>query len=53
MLAFAATWLLFNRTNVGQQIYASGGNMDMAQRLGFQVFRPNCLVYGYLGQRPV
>jgi simple sugar transport system permease protein len=26
-----------------------GGNKDAAQRLGFQVFRLNCLVYGYLG----
>ena len=52
VLAFAATWLLLNRTNVGRQIYASGGNKDVAQRLGFQVFRLNCLVYGYLGQRP-
>ena len=52
VLAFAATWLLLNRTNVGRQIYASGGNKDAAQRLGLQVFRLNCLVYGYLGQRP-
>lgn len=48
-LAFAATWLLLNRTNVGRQIYALGGNKDAAQRLGFHVFRLNCLVYGYLG----
>jgi ribose/xylose/arabinose/galactoside ABC-type transport system permease subunit len=30
----------------------AGGNKDAAQRLGFQVFRLKCLVYGYLGQRP-
>jgi simple sugar transport system permease protein len=48
-LAFLATWLLLNRTNVGRQIYALGGNKDAAQRLGFHVFRLNCLVYGYLG----
>jgi ribose/xylose/arabinose/galactoside ABC-type transport system permease subunit len=29
-----------------------GRQKDAAQRLGFQVFRLNCLVYGYLGQRP-
>jgi simple sugar transport system permease protein len=49
VLAFASTWLLLNRTNVGRQIYALGGNRDAAQRLGFHVFRLNCLVYGYLG----
>src|SRR6195952_1843295 len=49
VLAFAATWLLLNRTNVGRQIYAMGGNKDAAQRLGFHVFRLNGLVYGYLG----
>jgi simple sugar transport system permease protein len=49
VIAFAATWLLLNRTNIGRQIYALGGNKDAAQRLGFHVFRLNCLVYGYLG----
>ncbi len=49
VLAFGATWLLLNRTNIGRQIYAMGGNKDAAQRLGFHVFRLNCLVYGYLG----
>src|SRR6202171_5470769 len=48
-LVFLCTWLLLNRTKVGRQIYAMGGNKDAAQRLGFQVFRLNCLVYGYLG----
>jgi simple sugar transport system permease protein len=49
VIAFAGTWLLLNRTNIGRQIYALGGNKDAAQRLGFHVFRLNCLVYGYLG----
>lgn len=49
VLAFAAAWLLLNRTNLGRQIYALGGNKDAAQRLGFHVFWLNCLVYGYLG----
>jgi len=47
--AFALTWLLLNRTNIGRQIYALGGNRDAAQRLGFHVFGINLLVYGYLG----
>ncbi len=49
VIAFAATWLLLNRTNVGRQIYALGGNKDAAQRLGFRVFVLNLIVYGYLG----
>jgi simple sugar transport system permease protein len=47
--AFGVAWLLLNRTNIGRQIYALGGNKDAAQRLGFHVFRINLLVYGYLG----
>jgi simple sugar transport system permease protein len=47
--AFAVTWLLLNRTSIGRQIYALGGNKDAAQRLGFHVFGINLLVYGYLG----
>ena len=49
VIAFVAAWLLLNRTNLGRQIYAMGGNKDAAQRLGFHVFRLNVLVYGYLG----
>jgi len=49
VLAFAAAWLLLNRTNIGRQIYAMGGNRDAASRLGFPIFRLNLLVYGYLG----
>ena len=49
VLAFFAAWLLLNRTNVGRQIYAMGGNKDAAQRLGFHVLRLNVLVYSYLG----
>jgi len=43
------TWLILNRTNIGRQIYALGGNREAAQRLGFNVFRLNILVYCYMG----
>jgi simple sugar transport system permease protein len=49
VISFATAWLLLNRTNLGRQIYAMGGNRDAAQRLGFHVFRINVLVYSYLG----
>src|SRR3954454_15783273 len=48
-LAFLVTWLLLNRTIIGRQIYAMGGNADAAQRLGFHIFGLNILVYCYMG----
>ncbi len=49
VLAFAVTWFLLNRTNIGRQIYALGSNRDAAQRLGFHIFGLTALVYGYMG----
>jgi simple sugar transport system permease protein len=49
VLCFALTWLILNRTSIGRQIYALGGNRDAAQRLGFNVLRLNLFVYGYMG----
>jgi simple sugar transport system permease protein len=46
---FLVTWLLLNRTNIGRQIYAMGGNADAARRLGFHIFGLNMLVYCYMG----
>src|SRR5437764_2268690 len=48
-LAFLVTYLLLNRTNIGRQVYAMGGNPDAAQRLGFHTFGLNMLVYCYMG----
>jgi simple sugar transport system permease protein len=47
--AFVVAWFLMVRTNIGRKIYALGGNPDAAQRIGFDVFRLNLLVYGYMG----
>ncbi|MEI8147270.1 MAG: ABC transporter permease [Alphaproteobacteria bacterium] len=49
VVCFALTWFLLNRTNIGRQIYAMGGNPDAAQRLGFSTFRLNMFVYCYMG----
>jgi len=43
------TWILLNRTNIGRQVYALGGNPDAARRIGFRVFGLNLFVYGYMG----
>jgi len=48
-LAFLSTWVLLNRTNIGRQIYAMGGNPDAARRMGFPVVRLQVFVYGYMG----
>jgi len=49
VVCFLLTWLLLNRTNIGRQIYAMGGNADAARRLGFHIFGLNILVYCYMG----
>ena len=43
-VCFLVTWLLLNRTNIGRQIYAMGGNADAARRLGFHIFGLNMRV---------
>ncbi len=47
--AFSLTALLLTRTNLGRQVYALGSIADAAARVGVPVFRPNLLVYGYMG----
>jgi simple sugar transport system permease protein len=49
VVCILVTWLLLNRSNIGRQIYAMGGNADAARRLGFHIFGLNLLVYGYMG----
>ncbi|MBW3609899.1 MAG: hypothetical protein KY463_16540, partial [Actinobacteria bacterium] len=46
---FVLTWFLLNRTSIGRQIYAMGGNPDASQRLGFDLFKLHLIVYGYMG----
>jgi simple sugar transport system permease protein len=38
-----------NRTRLGRQIYAMGGNRDAASRLGLNLLRLHFCVYGYMG----
>jgi simple sugar transport system permease protein len=49
LVVLAMTGFLMNRTSVGRQIYAMGGNMDAARRMGFRLFRLHLFVYGYMG----
>ena len=47
--AFVLSWFLLNRTTFGRQVFALGGNPEAARRVGFDVFRLNLMVYGYMG----
>ena len=49
VLGLVSTWILLNRSNIGRQIYAMGGNPDAADRLGLGMFRLHLIVYGYMG----
>lgn len=48
-LSFLLSWLLLNRTSVGRQLRALGGNPEAAKRVGFNVLRLNMVAYGYMG----
>lgn len=51
VLAFAAvvTWFLLNRTLMGRAIYAMGGSLAIAERLGYNVRVVHVFVFGYVG----
>ncbi|MGC9421981.1 ABC transporter permease [Vibrio sp.] len=43
------TSFLMNKTRLGRQIYAVGGNADAASRIGINLFGIHLFVYGYMG----
>jgi simple sugar transport system permease protein len=43
------TWFLLNRTLMGRAIYAIGGNLFIADRLGYNVKAVQLFVFGYSG----
>ncbi|PLR32436.1 sugar ABC transporter permease [Chimaeribacter coloradensis] len=50
MLAVALfTWLLLNRTHLGRQLFAMGGDQESARRIGIRVGLLHLFAYGYLG----
>ncbi|MCT4701040.1 ABC transporter permease [Enterobacteriaceae bacterium H20N1] len=50
MLVIAAiTWLLLNKTHLGRQLYATGGDQESARRIGIRVGLIHILAYGWLG----
>lgn len=49
VLAIALTWFLLNRTRAGRQLYAMGGNLESARRIGISIAKMHYLAYGFLG----
>lgn len=49
LAALALTHTLMNRTRIGRQVYAFGGNPEAASRIGIGVLKVQLFAYGYLG----
>jgi simple sugar transport system permease protein len=47
--AIAITGFILNKTSVGRQIYAMGGNTEAAKRMGFNLLGLHFFVYCYMG----
>jgi len=43
------TGILLNKTTIGRKIYAMGGNLEAARRVGFNILQLHVFVYCYLG----
>ena len=49
VLAAILTWWLLNRTMMGRGVYAMGGNVSIAERLGYNLRALRLFVFGYAG----
>ncbi|GLU33056.1 sugar ABC transporter permease [Trinickia caryophylli] len=49
VLAAGATWWLLNRTMMGRAVYAMGGSLAIAERLGYNLRAVHLFVFGYTG----
>lgn len=43
------TGIILNKTTIGRKIYAMGGNLEAAKRVGLNILRLHVFVYCYLG----
>ena len=48
-VVFLLTALILNKSVIGRKIYAMGGNLDAAKRMGFNILGLHVFVYCYLG----
>lgn len=49
LVVAAVSWILLNKTHLGRQLYAVGGDPESARRIGIRVGLLHLLAYGYLG----
>ena len=49
VLVAGVTWYILNRTLSGRAVYALGGSIPIAERLGFSVRTVQLFVFGYAG----
>jgi simple sugar transport system permease protein len=49
VLVAGVTWYILNRTLLGRAVYAVGGSITIAERLGFSVRTVMLFVFGYTG----
>jgi simple sugar transport system permease protein len=49
VIAAIATWFILNRTLMGKAIFAAGGNLLIAERLGFSIRKVHLFVFGFAG----
>ena len=49
VVVIVGTWFLLHRTLLGRQIYAIGGSMESARRIGINVRGVQIFVYAYVG----
>lgn len=49
VMAAALTWWLLNRTMMGRAVYAMGGSLAIAERLGYNLRAVHLFVFGYTG----
>lgn len=48
-IVLLVAWGILNHTTLGRGIYAMGGNMTSARRVGFNIFRLQLFVYSFMG----
>jgi len=49
VVAAALTWFILNRTLIGRAVYAIGGSLNIAERLGYKLSVVHMFVFGYAG----
>ncbi|MFX1738915.1 ABC transporter permease [Paraburkholderia sp. A1RI_3L] len=49
VMAAVLTWWLLNRTMMGRAVYAMGGSLAIAERLGYNLRAVHLFVFGYTG----